>query len=132
MIDSGPFKGTGSIAEPLTDRQRAQLQDVVDDIRGSFVSAVEDARGMSAEKADALADGRVFTGRQAVDLGLADEIGDLHDAVAHAAAQAGLGNDFRVIRIPRETRIQFRWLDWLGSMGTEYSPLGLVPKYVLR
>lgn len=131
-IESGPFKGAGSMAEPLSERERELLQGVVDDIEATFVAVVEKSRSMSPEKVAAIADGRVFTGRQAVELGLADETGDLHEAVEHAAAEAGLGEDYRVIRIPRETHIQFRWLDWLGSLGTGYSPFGIVPKYVLR
>lgn len=131
-IESGPFKSAGSFAEPMTDLQRELIQGVVDDIEEIFVDVVQESRDLSPHEVAAVADGRVFTGRQAVALGLADEIGDLHEAVEYAARQAGLGEDFRVIRIPRETHIQFRWLDWLGSFGTGYSPLGGVPKYVLR
>lgn len=131
-IVSGPFKSTGSWAETLTPQQRSLLHDVVNDIEASFVTVVEATRGMAPEQARAVADGRIVTGRQAIALGLVDEIGDLHDAVACAAAKAALGPDYRVIRMPRDVPIKFRWLDWLGSFGSGYSPLGLVPKYVLK
>ena len=131
-IDSGPFKSMGSIAEPLSDRQRVLLQGVVDDIESEFVKVVQDERAMTPEKAASLADGRVYTGRQALEVGLVDDLGDLHAAVQYAAAQAGLGEDFRVIRIPHETHIQFRWLDLLGSLSGRYSPSGIVPKYVFK
>jgi protease IV len=132
IIQSGPYKSMGTLAEPLTDGQRAQLQELVDEIESGFVHAIAATRPIPLARAAGLADGRVFTGRQALELGLVDAIGDLHDAVDYAAGQAGLGTDYRVIRMPREKRIRLRWLERLGGLGDGSGPRGVVPKYVMN
>ncbi len=89
-VKSGPYKDLGSANRPLEDDERAILQSMVDDIFEQFVEAVVQGRNMDYHEVMALADGRVFTGRQAEDLGLVDGQGDLEDAIALAADMAGL------------------------------------------
>ncbi|NIA13036.1 MAG: signal peptide peptidase SppA [Nitrospiraceae bacterium] len=97
-ITSGEFKGMGSWGSKLTERQRLHMQEVVSDFHALFVETVARERDMDLEKAKDLADGRLFTGRQAVEAGLIDEIGDLQQAVLYAARQAGFEEVPRVIR----------------------------------
>lgn len=90
-ITSGPNKEIASPLSTLTDEQRAILRGMVDDFYKRFVGVVKEARpGIPAAKLAELTDGRVLTGAQAVDAGLADRAGDLHDAFARAKARAGL------------------------------------------
>jgi len=74
-ITSGPLKDQPSLTEPLSPRGREVLQGLVTDMYDQFVSMVASARGMEAEKVRGLADGRTYTGRQAIQLGLIDAIG---------------------------------------------------------
>lgn len=74
-ITSGPLKDQPSLTEPLSPRGREVMQGLVMDMYEQFVSMVARARGMEAEKVRSLADGRTYTGRQAVQLGLIDAIG---------------------------------------------------------
>jgi protease IV len=97
-VASGEFKAMGSISEPLTDREREHLQGVINDFQTFFVETVSTARHMPQEQVRALADGRVFTGRQALDMGLVDELGDQETAIDYAASLAGLSGTPRVIR----------------------------------
>ena len=90
VIKSGAYKDIGSTARPLTDEERKILQSMVDDVFDQFVTTVAEGRKMSRENVVKIADGRVFTGRQAKDLGLVDELGNMYDAVNDAARLAGL------------------------------------------
>jgi protease-4 len=97
-IKSGEFKDVGNGAREMSSRDRALLQGLVDDVYSQFVEAVAAGRRMSPEKVRPLADGRVFSGRQAKDLGLVDELGDLDAAIAAAGELAGIEGTPEVIR----------------------------------
>ncbi len=90
VIKSGKFKDAGSPFRPLTDEERALFRGIVEDVYEQFVEAVATGRHMPVEKVKAIADGRIFTGRQAVELGLVDQLGGLHDAIRYAAEQVGI------------------------------------------
>ncbi len=89
-IKSGEQKDIGNPARPMTEEERSILQSISNDIYDQFVDAVAEGRNLSRERVLELADGRIFTGRQAFELDLIDELGDLYDAVEKAAELAGL------------------------------------------
>ncbi|MCG3120283.1 MAG: hypothetical protein ALAOOOJD_02942 [bacterium] len=97
VIKSGKYKDSGSPFRPMTEEDRKYFQSYVDDAYQQFVGVVADARHM--EKAEVLkhADGRVFTGQQARELGLVDVLGTYQDAVALAAAVTGIEGRPRVV-----------------------------------
>ncbi len=74
-IKSSPLKATPSPFEPLTEQARAATQSIIDDMHALFTAMVAERRGFADERARALADGRVYSGRQALDLALIDAIG---------------------------------------------------------
>jgi protease-4 len=104
-IKSGEFKDLGNGAREMTERDRRLLQGLVDDVYAQFVEAVAAGRGMSPEKVRPLADGRVFSGRQALALGLVDELGDLDAAIAAAGRLAGIAGTPEVLREKPKRRI---------------------------
>lgn len=77
---SGPLKGQPSVVKPLSPEGRAMLQGVVMDLYGQFVDMVAAGRHMDVERVRSLADGRPYTGHQAIGLGLIDQIGTEQDA----------------------------------------------------
>ena len=90
-ITTGPNKGAGSLLTELTDENRAMLQAMVDDFYARFVEVVRDARpGIPDERFATVTDGRVLSGVDAAEVGLVDEVGDLHDAFALAKRLAGV------------------------------------------
>ena len=97
VIKSGKFKDIGSMAREMTPEERKLLQGMIDDSYDQFVTAVSEGRKMPVEKVKELADGRIYTGRQAIGNGLVDTLGDLRDAVDMAGQAAGLGKNPRVI-----------------------------------
>ncbi len=98
-LDDGPL--LDAIDRPWSERSRARLQTVVDEIYDRFLGHVAGSRQMTREAVDKIAGGRVWSGRQAVDLGLADEIGGVGDAVAMVKKEAGLGDDVEVTHMPQ-------------------------------
>ncbi len=90
-ITSGKFKAMGSPLKGLTDEERRIFQAMVNEFYDQFVKTVAEGRsGLNVEKVRLLADGRVFTGRQAVANGLVDSLGDVQDAIAEAKKAAGV------------------------------------------
>lgn len=87
---SGPYKDMGSSSRPPTADERAIFQAMIDDIYDQFVEAVAKGRHKDVAEIRELADGRVFTGRQALELGLVDQLGGFHDAVLLAGKLADI------------------------------------------
>ena len=90
VIKSGLHKDIGSPARALMPEEKAMLQESIDDAYAQFFDAVRLGRRMDAEKLKGLADGRIFTGRQALKAGLVDELGDQEDAIQTAIKLAKL------------------------------------------
>jgi protease-4 len=105
VIKSGRFKDTGSWSRQMTDAERALLQGTIDDIHAQFVEAVAEGRGMEYDAVAALADGRIFSGRQALEAGLVDRLGTLEDAVEVAARMGGIEGEPRVQEPVRRERL---------------------------
>ena len=82
----------GSIAEPLTPYQKAMLQKYVGNTYNDFTSLVARTRGLRQSYVDSIGQGRVWSGSDALELGLVDELGGLENAIDYAANQAGLTN----------------------------------------
>jgi len=90
-ITSGDMKTMGSPLKRLTDKERKVFQAMVDEFYDRFVEVVAEGRaGLDRDQVRKLADGRVYTGRQALRLGLVDRLGTLQDAVAEAKKAAGI------------------------------------------
>lgn len=103
-VKSGALKDVGSPTRPMSEAERAHLQGIVDDLHARFVEVVDEGRkGLDRDEAASVADGRLFTARQAVDAGLVDAIGYAEDAVAAAEELAGIQSS-RVVMYHRQGR----------------------------
>ncbi|WP_138416630.1 signal peptide peptidase SppA [Aquibacillus sediminis] len=80
-IKSGEYKDIMSMSREMTDDERAILQAMIDDMYADFVQVIVDGRDMSEERVRELGDGRVYTGSQAKEVGLVDELGSLQDTI---------------------------------------------------
>lgn len=90
VIKSGPYKDILSFDRPLTDPERQILQDLIDSSYGQFVQTVAQGRGLAEETVRSFADGRIFTGEQAKELGLVDRLGTEEEARRWLAELADL------------------------------------------
>jgi protease-4 len=113
-IKSAPLKAVPSPLEPLTDEGRRATRLLVDDMYAMFVDMVAERRRLDRPKAVELADGRVYTGRQAKALGLIDGIGGEDEARAWLAEAKGVSRSLpvRELRIQREDE---EWSEWMGG-----------------
>jgi protease-4 len=97
VLKSGEFKDIGSPTRKLTERDREILQGLIQEIQQQFVEAVAEGRGLSQEAVRAIADGRIFSGARAKELGLVDELGNFQDAVELAKKEAGIKGDVSLV-----------------------------------
>lgn len=97
VIKSGKFKDTGSPLRQMTDDEKQVLKLLVDDVQRQFVSAVVESRDLKPEVVEKLADGRIFSGSQAMKYGLVDKMGGLQEAIDLAAELANMDGDPSVV-----------------------------------
>lgn len=97
VVKSGPYKDIGSPVREMTPEERAIIQELVDDIYDQFVEVIVRDRRLTRQQVEAIADGRVFSGRKAKDLGLVDELGDMASAARLASSLAGKDGTYDLV-----------------------------------
>ena len=90
VVKSGEYKDIGSPFRTMTEPEKKLLQSVIDDVHSQFISAVAEGRQLQEADVRAIADGRIFTGQQALTLKLVDQMGDLSDSIQLAGRLAGI------------------------------------------
>jgi protease-4 len=103
-LKTGKFKDVGSPVRPMTGQDKAMLQNVIDSTHGQFVKAVAEGRRLPIGDVRAIADGRIFTGEQAMALKLVDRLGTLQDAVEEAGRLAGIKGEPDLIRAKKKRK----------------------------
>jgi protease-4 len=118
-ISAGRNAEMNSPVRPFNTAERAKLQEQLRAFYDQFVQKVASARGMSPEQVDALAQGRVWTGRQAKDVGLVDELGGFETALAVAKRQANIaeGTDVEIVNYPARRGVLELLREQLGTSG---------------
>ena len=102
VIKSGTNKDIGSFSRDMTDSERSLLQSLIDSVHEQFVQAVSESRNLDLETVGPIADGRIFTGKQALEQGLIDTLGNFTDAAQQAAKLAGLPQTKLHLIYPKE------------------------------
>ncbi len=97
VIKSGKYKDILSPTRTAKQEEKELIQRVIDNIHGQFIDAIAAGRSLEREKVTAIADGRIFSGEQALEAGLVDELGTLEDAIEAAARLAGIEGEPNVI-----------------------------------
>ena len=105
-IASGPRKDFGSPFRSMTNKEREYWQDLTNDTHSAFVDIVAKGRDLSTETVLQLADGSVYTGRQALTVGLVDALGYEDDAILKAAQLAGIEGEPRIVEYRDELTLQ--------------------------
>lgn len=116
VVKSGKYKDIGSPMRRMTEEEKALIQELVDDIYDQFLEMVARDRKISKEKLKTIADGRVFTGRQAKNYGLVDELGDMGYAVELAGKMAGITGKPELV-YPKKKSLKF-WEYVLGDVAS--------------
>lgn len=131
VYKSGRLKDMGSFAREPTEEEEEVFDSIIADVYDQFVTAVTERRHMDRDVVLSLADGRVYTGRQALDVGLVDHLGDMRAAVDLAAKEAGMEPDPPVVRL-RRPRVPF--LELVNQLFRDNARVawGPRPEYRLR
>jgi protease-4 len=117
VVKSGKHKDIGSPVRPMSAEDEAILQGLIDDVHSQFVEAVAAGRKLEVAAVKPLADGRIFTGRQAQASGLVDELGNLESAIAAAAEMGGIVGEPKLIYpLPDEKGF---WQDMVGEVASQ-------------
>ncbi len=129
-IKSGEFKDIGANTRPFTEADRKVLQSVIDDVYMQFVNAVATGRKMDVAKVKSLADGRIYSGHQALELGMVDEMGGMTESVDITAKLAGIKGEpllvkekekFNFIKELMSEKVATKF-DWLASEVSIHKP----------
>ena len=101
-IETDEHSAMGSGMEPLTPEEEEWYQEEIEDIYDDFIAVVAEGRHMTEGQVDEIAQGRVWCGVDALEIGLVDQRGTLMDAIQYAAKEAGLGTSYRIAAYPEK------------------------------
>jgi len=119
VIKTGEFKDTGNPSRDLTPNEQAYMQALIDNMFGQFIQAVADGRKLKFEDVKAIANGKVWTGEQALSMKLIDQVGDFESAVADTAKSVGIKGEPTLVRPDRDRKTM---LDLLTGDITQWIP----------
>jgi protease-4 len=124
VVKTGKFSDSRTLTRPKTPEEIAVIQRIVRQIYEQFLTKVAQSRNLERDKVAEIAQGRVWSGQQAKQLGLVDEIGGLEAAIATAAKLAKLGDEWQVEEFPKTTSLEAKIIrQFLGSqLHTQASP----------
>ncbi len=101
-VKTGALADFGTLSRPMAPEERAVLQNIIDRFYDAFVERVAQCRKLTTNRVDEIAQGRVWSGADALKVGLVDEMGGLQQAIAAAAKEAKLGPSYSVIEFPEK------------------------------
>jgi protease-4 len=132
VVKAGEFKDIGSPYREMSEPEKKLLQAVIDDVHSQFIEAVVKGRSLPEADVRAIADGRVFTGRQALQLKLVDQLGDLEDSILVAGELAGIKGKPKVVK--KDKKVPFleyfkeeaaSWISEVITRGLDRSRMSL-------
>jgi protease IV len=116
VVKTARFADTNTVSRPKNPQELANIQRIVDRIYDLFITKVADSRKLPKNKVQEIAQGRVWSGTAAKQLGLVDEIGGLEDAVREAAKQAKLGDDWQLEEYPKRRSLEEQILERISGV----------------
>ena len=119
VIKTGEFKDTGNPTRDLTPAEQAYMQSLIDNMFGQFIQAVADGRGLKFGDVKTIANGKVWTGEQALSMKLIDQVGDFESAVDDTAKSVGIKGEPTLVRPEKDRRTV---LDLLLGDVSQYLP----------
>ena len=111
VVKTARFADINTVSRPKNPQELANIQRIVDRIYDRFITKVADSRKLPKNKVQEIAQGRVWSGTAAKNLGLVDAIGGLEDAIREAAKQAKLGDDWQLEEYPKSRTLEERILE---------------------
>src|ERR1700730_5372811 len=119
VFKTGEFKDTGNPTRDLTPAEQAYMQSLIDNMFGQFVNAVADGRGLKFDDVKSIANGKVWTGEEALPMKLIDQVGDFEAAVKDTAKSVGISGEPTLVRPEKDRKTV---LDLLLGDVSQYLP----------
>jgi protease IV len=119
VLKTGEFKDTGNPARDLTPAEQAYMQSLIDNMFGQFIQAVADGRGMKFDDVKAIANGKVWTGQEALSMKLIDNVGDFQAVVKDTAKSVGISGEPTLVHPEKDRKTL---LDLLLGDVSQYLP----------
>ena len=119
VFKTGEFKDTGNPSRELTPAEQAYLQSLIDNMFGQFIQAVADGRGMKFDDVKAIANGKVWTGKEALAMKLIDDTGDFEAVVHDTAKSVGISGEPTLVHPEKDRRTL---LDLMTGDLSQYLP----------
>src|SRR5580698_4336689 len=119
VFKTGEFKDTGDPSRDLTPAEQAYMQSLIDNMFGQFVQAVADGRGMKFDDVKAIANGKVWTGQQALSMKLIDNVGDFQAVVKETAKSVNISGEPTLVHPEKDRKTL---LDLLMGDVSQYLP----------
>ncbi|MDO9516351.1 MAG: signal peptide peptidase SppA [Syntrophales bacterium] len=134
VVKAGKYKDVGSPVREMTAAERALIQGVIDDIHNQFIEAVVSNRDIPRKEIEHIADARIFTGRQALEAGLIDSLGNMDYAIDTAAGLAGIEGKPEVVYPEKERKglLQYIASEALSSISEELRGSGSGIDYLYK
>ncbi len=104
VIKTGEFKDTGNPARDLTPAEQAYMQSLIDNMFGQFIKAVADGRGLKYDDVKSIANGKVWTGQEALSMKLIDRVGDFETVVDDTAKSVGIKGEPTLVRPEKDRK----------------------------
>src|SRR5271154_5183134 len=119
VIKTGEFKDTGNPTRALTPAEQAYMQSLIDNMFGQFIQAVADGRGMKFDDVKAIANGKVWTGKEALSMKLIDDTGDFEAVVKDTAKSVGISGEPTLVHPEKDRKTL---LDLMTGDLSQYLP----------
>jgi protease-4 len=126
VLKAGKYKDVGSPVREMTPSDKALIQDVIDDIHNQFIETVVSNRKIPRQEIEHIADARIFTGRQALETGLVDDLGNMDHAINTAADLAGIEGEPEIVYPAKKRRGLLRYIirETMSSFLEEFGETG--------
>jgi protease IV len=132
-VKTGKYADIFTISRPKTADELAVFQGMVEWIYGEFIRKVAEGRKLDPAEVRKIAGGRVWSGREALKLGLVDELGGLDAAIVHAADEANLGTDYKLVEFPQSQTFAEMLTMWFENLRpAEATQRGVVAQVIER
>jgi protease IV len=119
VFKTGEFKDTGNPMRDLTPAEQQYMQSLIDNMFGQFIQAVADGRGMKVDDVKSIANGKVWTGEEALSMKLIDNVGDFEAVVKDTAKSVGISGEPTIVRPERDRKTL---LDLMTGDISQYLP----------